>query len=140
MPEYNEYQNTGKISSEINRLKTEVDRLREMKSKLESIRGEIENRKKSIEGLGIEMENKQSAMHQYDGIDEQAGDVESRYKSAEQENIKMKTLVDSYTERIEETEENAKHFEQDAEKYKKIREAISTLGKISNRQCIGMMA
>ncbi len=130
VPEYNEYQNTGKISSEINSLKTEVERSREMKSKLESIKDEIENRKKSIEGLRIEMENKQSAMHQYDGIDEQVGDIESRYKSAYQENIKMKTLVDSYTERIEETEENAKNLEQDAEKYKKTREAISTLGKI----------
>jgi exonuclease SbcC len=101
-----------------------------MKGKMSSINDEIESRNQSIEELRVEMENKQSDMHRYDGIDKQADDAESMYKSANQEHIRTKTLVDSYAERIEDTEKNAKEHEQDAKKYKKLHESILTLGKI----------
>ncbi len=129
-PEYNEYLKIGSISKEIDSLKNELDSAREMKSKIDSIHGEIENRRKSISELSIEIENRQSNLHKYDGIDDHASEVDSLYKDANREEIKMKTLVDSYNERIEESEKNAGELEHDAEKYRKLHESISTLGKI----------
>jgi exonuclease SbcC len=130
VPEYGKYSNIEDVSREIDHLKLETDRIKEMESNLKSLRYEIAEREKSMNELRIEMEKNSEILLEYKGIDDQAKAAETKYREASENSIRLGTLAESYSERLEENRNIAKNFELDGKKYKKIVKTISTLDKI----------
>ncbi|WP_337859859.1 AAA family ATPase [Ferroplasma sp.] len=130
VPDYIQYNKTSSISGDVEKLKNELDHAREMEVRINSFQDEIKERNNLIHDLEKQLDNNNAELEKYNGIDRKENEIEILYNTAEQDTIKLKTLVGATSERIKENEDLAKGFEQDAEKYKKLGKAISVLGKI----------
>lgn len=130
VPDYSEYNKKISISSDIDKLKTDLRHMDEMKIKINSINNEIIERRNMINELKNKIETYNNELEKYDDIDANVDEMEKLYVSAKQDTAKFKTLADSCLRQIKENQEIENKLEHNAEKYKKLNDAIIKLGKI----------
>ncbi|WMT51774.1 MAG: AAA family ATPase [Ferroplasma sp.] len=129
-PDPSEYEKIESISKEIENMRSDVERARNLKASVKSINDEIEERNRSIIDVEKKLSDAREQLNTYKDVDTELRNAENTHSDSIKEQTKFSTLVETYSERINEDKNTIGKLQGDAGRYSKLMDTISTLNKI----------
>ena len=129
-PDPSEYGKIESISQEIENMRSDVERARNLEASIKSINDEIEERNKSIIDIEKKLSDTRELLNTYKDVDTELRNAENKHSDSIKEQTKFSTLVETYSERVNENKNTISKLQGDAGRYSKLVDTISTLNKI----------
>lgn len=129
-PDPLEYQKIDVISREIESIRADAEKSKELDATIKSLNNEILERNRSIDETERRLSDARISLKNYEDVDTEYRNMEKMHLDSMNEYTRVSTLVETYTERIDQAKKTIEKFQNDANKYSKLMATISKLDKI----------